>query len=147
MWDSVYTSTKPFYLLLPGMVKIQIVTVLLALDLKMLRFLTSIFTFLTYLVVAMAYSNWTRPGLNRFQDWSARPQISNGGRCSINNINKQMTICRQMLKTWYINHFFRMCNSWTFSIVKCKDNKSFNMQDWRNRWHICVQYCFLSKQQ
>ena len=27
-------------------------------------------------------------------------QISNGGRYSINNINQQLTICQQMLKTW-----------------------------------------------
>ena len=27
-------------------------------------------------------------------------QISNGGRYSIDNINQQLTICQQMLKTW-----------------------------------------------
>ena len=64
-----------------------------------------------------------------------RPQIFNKGRYSISNINQQLTICRQMLKTWWVNLFvFLQCcvKTWCISCLS-------NSEHWSQKMYWGIQ--------
>ena len=64
-----------------------------------------------FVVIPVICKSWNRQNSNSSYHHLGlnNPQISNRGRCSIRNINQQLTICQQMLKIWCI-HLSLICN-------------------------------------